>query len=153
MTIRPATSDDLPALRALLTAQMVEHAIPVDDRRITAAISAVLADPALGRLTVAVLDDVVVGVAYLSWIFSIEHAGPSAWLDELYVAPAAREHGIGTVLLHAALDAARERGCVAVDLEVEETHSRVEALYRREGFRPHNRRRWVRHLSHPATAP
>jgi ribosomal protein S18 acetylase RimI-like enzyme len=34
-----------------------------------------------------------------------------------------------------------------VDLEVEPSHRRAEALYKREGFGRHSRRRWVKRLS------
>jgi hypothetical protein len=49
-------------------------------------------------------------------------------------------------LLLAACKTAVACGCAAVDLEVEQSHARVESLYLREGFRRHTRRRWVRVL-------
>jgi GNAT superfamily N-acetyltransferase len=87
-----------------------------------------------------------VGVAYVSFQWSLEHGGKAAWLEELYVLPDLRGGGLGTALLQAALDQAREEECAAVDLEVDGDHRRAETLYRRHGFEPLERARWVRRL-------
>lgn len=42
-----------------------------------------------------------VGVAYLSFTWTLEHGGKSCWLEELYVMPAYRKRGIGRQLLDA----------------------------------------------------
>ena len=84
--------------------------------------------------------------AALSFVWSIEHGGRSAWLDELYVSPGARGHGVGTQLLRDALGTATEAGAVAVDLEVDVDHQRAAKLYEREGFATLPRARWVRTL-------
>src|SRR5262249_8508137 len=75
-----------------------------------------------------------------------------AWLEELYVEPAARGRGLGSALLRAACDAAAAAGARAVDLEVERSHERAAALYRREGFRPLERTHWVKSPA-PASPP
>lgn len=62
-------------------------------------------------------------------------------LDGLCVAPDQRGRGIGTALLDAAGELARERGLRAVGLSVVDTNPRAEALYRRLGFRPVRRAR------------
>src|SRR5262249_8230713 len=98
-----------------------------------------------------------IGVAALSLAWPIEHGSRGAWLEELYVEPAARDRGLGSALLRAACDAAAAAGARAVDLEVERSHERAAALYRREGFRPLERTHWVKSLApvspHPAPSP
>jgi GNAT superfamily N-acetyltransferase len=79
-------------------------------------------------------------------VWTLEHGGAAVWLDELFVAPAQRGQGIGTALLREAVAWAEAQGLHAIDLEVEESRARVESLYRREGFAPHTRRRWVKKL-------
>ena len=143
VAVTQAGPADRAGLLALLAAQMAEHDIDTDDQRLGAAIDAVLADPSLGVLLAAWSGGIAVGVAYLSYLFSLEHAGRSAWLDELYVTPAYRSRGIGQKLLHAAIAHARSHACVAIDLEVEAAHTRAANLYKREGFHPHQRQRWV----------
>jgi ribosomal protein S18 acetylase RimI-like enzyme len=95
----------------------------------------------------------VVGVAYLSFVWALEHGGRAAWLEELYVVPWLRDQGIGTQLLHAVLEHAALQGCVAVDLEVDAGHTRAARLYAREGFLPLGRARWVKKLPKPTRSP
>jgi GNAT superfamily N-acetyltransferase len=65
------------------------------------------------------------------------------WLDELYVEPAYRGGGIGARLLDAAIALARDRGALALDLEVTAAHARAANLYARWGFCRRDRARWV----------
>jgi GNAT superfamily N-acetyltransferase len=77
----------------------------------------------------------------------LEHGGLGGWLEELYVVPEFRGAGLGSQLLEATIQECAQRGCQALDLEVESDHERVETLYQRFGFTPlPTRRRWVRKL-------
>jgi GNAT superfamily N-acetyltransferase len=96
----------------------------------------------MARLLVAVAHGAIVGVAAVTFVLSLEHGGLSAWLEELYVDPPARGHGIGASLLRAAQALASAHGAHAIDLEVETGHERVNTLYERFGFRRHARQRW-----------
>src|SRR5207253_10757975 len=144
--VRLATEAELEAVTALLVAQLREHHVATPEAKLASAIHWVLRHPGRGRILVAIERGKPVGLAALSFVWPLEHAGRSAWLEELYVEPAARGRGIGTRLLHAALRVAAESGAVAVDLEVDVDHQRAARLYAREGFRPLPRARWVRTL-------
>jgi GNAT superfamily N-acetyltransferase len=146
VAITVATPGDREPLVGLLLAQMAEHAIDSDSARMGAAIDAVLADGRHGLLLVAWRGGAAVGVAYVGWFMSLEHGGPSAWLDELYVAPDQRNLGIGQRLLQAVIDHCRAKGARAIDLEVEADHARAANLYQRSGFIAHTRQRWVLRL-------
>lgn len=64
------------------------------------------------------------------------HTGTSlARLYSIAVDPAARGRGLGERLLAAAEDAARERGCVSMRLEIRRDNAPALALYRRMGYR------------------
>jgi GNAT superfamily N-acetyltransferase len=145
--IRPATEADLAAVVRLLEAQFREHAIDTPAEAIEGAVGLLLRDPERGRILVATLEGAPVGLAALSFVFTLEHAARSAWLEELYVEPAQREGGIGAALLEAACAAAAGAGAVAVDLEVDAGHARAARLYERSGFRPLPRARFVRRLT------
>jgi GNAT superfamily N-acetyltransferase len=147
-----AGAADAPAVVELLLAQLAEHAIHTPRPAVEHAVEGMLAEPRRGRIFVARDGDRLLGVAYVSFIWALEHGGHSAWLEELYVRPAAREHGIGSALLAAAIDFARADGCAALDLEVEEEHVRAANLYARNGFDKHSRTRWVRKLD-PTRSP
>jgi len=57
-----------------------------------------------------------------------------AHLQELYVVPPLRGHGIGRALLRAAIDLSRERGADGIDLNTGETDTAARALYESMGF-------------------
>ncbi len=144
--IRAATGADRDALIALLLAQLGEHEIPLDAAGAARAIDGALQQPDWARMLVATRAGEIIGMAALSFIWTYEYGGRAAWLDELYVVPAQRGHGIGRMLLQMAYAVARECGAVAMDLEVESSHRRVEQLYAREGFARLPRTRWSRRL-------
>ena len=60
--------------------------------------------------------------------------GLVALLEELYVAPFARGRGQGRALLEHAMDVARGRGAVAMELNTGETDTVARALYESAGF-------------------
>ena len=144
--IRPATAADRDALIALLLAQLGEHEIELSDAGAARAIDGALQQPDWARLLVATRAGSIIGMAALSFIWTYEHGGRAAWLEELYVEPAHRGRGIGRMLLQAAYRAAAEAGANAMDLEVDVAHRRAERLYEREGFVRLNRARWSRRL-------
>jgi GNAT superfamily N-acetyltransferase len=144
--IERATADDLEAVQRLLLAQFDEHQIELEGQGLKAAIARVFEEDRWGLFVVARQGGEVVGVAAVSLAWTLEHGGLSAWLDELYVLPERRGQGLGTALLRRAVEEARALGCAAVDLEVDRDHLRAEGLYRREGFRPLPRSRWVHPL-------
>jgi GNAT superfamily N-acetyltransferase len=94
-------------------------------------------------MLVARKNQAVIGVAVLAHTWTIDRGGFCTWLDELYVLPEERDRGVGTALLHHAIEVARSLGCRAVDLEVEFDHARVEGLYLREGFTVFRRRHFT----------
>lgn len=137
---------DCEAVVALLGRQLAEHRIETSRSAIAAAVEGMMQDGRRGFLLVAKERDLLLGVAYVSFTWTLEHGGKSAWLEELYVLPEHRGAGVGKRLLGSVLDVARASGCAAVDLEVDAEHSRAEALYVREAFRRLPRARWVRTL-------
>jgi ribosomal protein S18 acetylase RimI-like enzyme len=145
--VRAAVALDLEAVTAMLVAQLREHRIDMPAEKVGEAVEGIVANPERGRILVAVEGGRVVGVAALSFVWPIEHGGRSAWLEELYVEPAARGRGIGTQLLRATLRAAADAGAVAIDLEVDVDHQRAARLYEREGFTAVPRARFVLRLS------
>ncbi|MDX2169469.1 MAG: GNAT family N-acetyltransferase [Deltaproteobacteria bacterium] len=146
LVIRPASDADLAAIAALLVAQLRDHGNQLPDGALAAAATGMLTRPQRGQFLLAVEGDDVVGLAALSYLWTLERGGRAAWLDELYVVPARRGAGIGARLLAAALAAAAAAGAVAMDLEIETGHERAAALYQRAGFESLSRTRWARAL-------
>ncbi len=139
---REATSADQGRVVELLAVQLSEHSLAPGRGALEAAVAELVAEPRLGRIFVVEIGGRIVGVAAMSWSFSLEHGGRGVWLDELYVVPEHRGQGLGTALLEAARAAAIAGGAVAMELEVEAGHERVFSLYERHGFTRHQRQRW-----------
>lgn len=144
--VRAATREDRPALLKLLSVQLQEHGVPVPDDVLDRAITGVLDRPDRGEFLVVDEGAGAIGVAYLGFTWTLEHGGPVAWLEELYVVPAHRGRGLGSALLAAALETATRSGARAIDLEIEAGHERAANLYLRSGFRRLSRTRWQRSL-------
>ncbi|MFH1278981.1 MAG: GNAT family N-acetyltransferase [Candidatus Eisenbacteria bacterium] len=143
VVIGPATAGDRGEILRLLEGQFAEHRIPFDETVAGGAVDGAFADAGRGLFLIARDAGEGVGFAYLARNWTLEHGGPCAWLEEMYVLPERRSEGVGKRLLEAVLGAAREAGCRAVDLEVDEEHARAERLYERRGFRRVVRNRWT----------
>lgn len=142
-TIAIATLRDIHEIVRLLGAQLGEHDIPASESGMEKAVRGMLEEPRRGTLFLARRGEKAVGLACISFTWTLELGGLSAWLDELYVEPALRSHGIGRELLLAAIAHAKASGAAAVDLEVVEGHERAARLYEREGFTRRFRARWA----------
>src|SRR5258708_2214747 len=105
-------SDSARAL-PLLEAQYREHHLEMGGARLRAALRALLRGR--GVVLLASRGGRDLGVAVLSFTWTLEHGGKVAWLDEMYVLPDARGRGTGLALLRRALREARAAGCAAVE--------------------------------------
>lgn len=88
---------------------------------------------------------VVAGFAFCSWNFSTWEARPGIWLDDLFIRPEYRRHGLGRELL-AAL---RLRTDGRVEWEMQEGNEKATAFYGQLGAEPVPG--WVRYRWRPAT--
>lgn len=78
--------------------------------------------------------DAAVGVAVCYRLFSTFAGRPLINIHDIAVDRAHRGRGIGTRLLEAVEETARESGCCKVTLEVRQDNPEAERLYRRFGF-------------------
>jgi GNAT superfamily N-acetyltransferase len=144
--LRKAVPEDLRQIVDLLRMQLQDNSVAVTMEPLRFATLRMIECPDLGHILVAARGDTLAGVAVLSFLWTLEHGGATAWLDELYVDERERRSGLGTKLLEAAMVVARTRGCVALDLEVEPGHEAGVRLYERLGFRRLPRERWMYRL-------
>ena len=79
------------------------------------------------------------GVLQLRFRFSVWKAAPDAWLEDLFVAEAARRAGVGDALVALAIERARERGARRSELDANEENAPALALYERQGFSPRSK--------------
>ena len=130
MKIRPATSDDIPAMMAL-----ERHAV-------TAAhwsreqYDAVLSGGGIRRLGLVLEEDAKVRA------FLAARAIGKEWeIENMAVAGPARRRGLGTRLLGEFLERARAEGAEAVYLEVRASNEAARSLYEKWAFLEAGRRR------------
>jgi GNAT superfamily N-acetyltransferase len=74
------------------------------------------------------------GLALLRFRPALWADGLDCYLEELYVVPDRRGHGLGRALMEAAIELARERGAVRMDLGTGEGDVAARALYESLGF-------------------
>jgi len=146
VTIRRATRADLPAL-GRLGAYLVRLHHSFDPDRFLAPqpnvesgyawfLGTQLEDPEVIILA-AEKEGRVVGYAYagiepMSWK---ELRGPAGFVHDVVVAENARRVGVGTMLMHAAIDWLRDHGAPRVLLGTAAPNEAAQALFHRLGFR------------------
>ena len=87
-----------------------------------------------GEVTVLLVGDGPDGFAQLRYKSQIYSDAPTAYLEELYVAPARRGGGLGRSLLEAAMEEARRHGADHMDLGTSEDDTAARGLYESAGF-------------------
>ncbi len=80
------------------------------------------------------VDGRAAGFTQLYPLFSSVRRKPVWLLNDLFVAPEFRRHGVGRALIRAVAERAEKAGVVRVELSTAETNKQAQALYEAEGF-------------------
>ena len=120
--------------------QLYEHdAIAFDEPVARAALTELARSPERGIAWIVKEDGEAAGYCIVTFGYSLEFHGVDAFLDELYVCGPHRGRGLGRRAIALAEDLCRERGVRALHLEVERANTGAQAVYRKLGFRDHDR--------------
>ncbi len=138
LRMREATSDDLPAIVALLAddengALREDARLPLDPGYV-AAFDAIAALPNQ-ELIVAEQDGRIVGTMQLSYLPGLSFRG--RWrgqIEAVRIASALRGHGLGTAMIEWAVERCRARGCKMVQLASKRTRLDAHRFYERMGW-------------------
>jgi ribosomal protein S18 acetylase RimI-like enzyme len=136
---RSATEADIEPILALMRDYYADEGYPFAQESARAALLELLGAPLLGRVWIANAAGSPVAYVILTVGFSLEYGGRDAFIDDLYVAPGHRGHGLGKSALALAEATCRDLGIRALHLEVERRKAGAQALYRRFGFVDHER--------------
>jgi diamine N-acetyltransferase len=136
---KPAGAADFDALLPMIRALCEADATPFDETKVRRALSQVVADERLGLVRLIEAGGEAAGYVVLTFGFSLEFGGRDAFIDELYVRDEFRGRGLGRRAIELAERECRARGIRALHLEVERANTRAQELYRRTGFRDHDR--------------
>lgn len=137
--IRRAKIEDVPALLPLIADYWAFEVIPGYQaphltRLLSEPLARLLSDPHLGCGFIGFLNDKPVGYLLAVYVFSLEHAGMTAEIDEFYVVPEQRGHGVGSKLLDAAEAEFTRLGCTNVSLQLSRRNNSARAFYHRHGY-------------------
>lgn len=163
VTIRTATSDDAPEvyrlIRELAVYEKLEHAVRADARSISEAMDAddprihvVLAEEAgpgasspeaaLARgasspgATPPPAPPRAIGFALYFFTFSTFEGAPTLYLEDVFVEPAERGRGVGTMLLARLARAALDRGCRRMEWTALDWNVSAREFYENLGAKP-----------------
>jgi ribosomal protein S18 acetylase RimI-like enzyme len=135
IAVQPATHADIGALLPLVEQYWRFEAIEgFDTRRIAGLLERVIADASLGHAWIARVDGNAAGYLLAVYVFSLEHQGLTAEIDELFVLSACRGLGVGSRLLDAAEGTFRAHGCSNVALQIGRDNAEARAFYRGHGY-------------------
>jgi len=133
--IRPATANDIPALLTLVEQYWTFEDVPgFDSAAVARELGQLLADPRLGSGWIAYQRGEPVGYLLAVYVFSLEHLGLTAEIDEFFVLPSARGKGLGEALLKLAEAECVQCGCTNVALQLGRGNDRARVFYRAQGY-------------------
>jgi len=135
----PADVSDLDALLEFVKAYYDFDGIPYRSERIRIALDILLRDPSLGRVWIIRFGRKAVGHAILTFGYDLEFNGRQATITELFIAPAYRSRRMGSKMIKLIEETCRQLGIGALELQVERDNVRAQSLYRKRGFRAHDR--------------
>lgn len=136
LTIREATTDDIPILVALYADDPLGAAreTPDDLAPYRAAFDRIAALPT-DRIMVAETGGEIVGTMQLTIMYGLSHCGMSRLhIEAVRVAASHRGGGIGSRMIRWAIDDARARGCGMVQLTSNRQRVDAARFYERLGF-------------------
>ena len=133
--VRQATSDDLDQLVPLFDGYRQFYGEVSD---LSVAREFLAERIARGQSVVLIAEDpggAAIGFVQLFPSFSSVLVAPICLLSDLFVAPAARRRGIGTLLLTAAAESGRAAGAVRLELSTATTNVSAQRLYKTLGWK------------------
>ncbi len=135
MNIRPVAVADIPAVLQLVEQYWTfEDIVGFDATRVGRELGRLCDDPRLGAGWLAADNGRPVGYLLAVYVFSLEHLGLTAEIDEFFVLPSARGHGIGAALLAAAEAEFARLGCTNISLQLGRGNDAAREYYRRQGY-------------------
>jgi len=135
--IQPATADDVPTIlrfiRALAEYEMLLHEVVADEAQLHRTLFG--ARPA-AEVLLAHADGAPVGFALFFTSYSTFLAKPGLYLEDLFVRPAARSHGVGGALMAACAKLCIERNYGRFEWSVLDWNEPALKFYRSLGAVP-----------------
>ena len=144
LNIRPAAGADAPLIASLVR-ELAEYEKLLDDAKASAAdfLRELESDNPVIHVLIAEWNGEPAGFALYFFNFSTFVGRPGLYLEDLFVRPALRSHGIGRGLLRALARIAQERGCGRMEWAVLDWNEPALRFYESLGARP--MKEWIVH--------
>ena len=110
-----------------------------DESIVRTALANILHDDSLGRVWLIQHGDEAIGYVVLTFGYSLEFRGRDAFIDELYIRESYRGQGVGMSVIQFIETICPSLGIQALHLEVEQKNTAAQNLYRKVGFKDHDR--------------
>ncbi len=137
---RLARHDDIEAIVTLVGHYWTFEGLDgFDEDEVAEQLDYLLSDRRLGEVWVCGPADALSGYLIAVYVFSLEHKGLTAEIDEFFVLPALRGRGLGQSLLGAAEARFRELRCTNVSLQLARENDAARLFYRERGYADRNR--------------
>ncbi len=135
--IRMAERADVPVIarliRGLAVYERLEHEVTMTEDQLDRVL---FGERRYAETLIADLDGVPVGFALFFHNFSTFLAQPGLYLEDLFVLPEHRAHGVGKALLARLAQVAVERGCARMEWVVLDWNESAIGFYERLGAKP-----------------
>ena len=136
--IRPAVATDLPAIlgfiHELAAYEKLSHEVEATGEQLRTTLFPADGRPA-AECVLACVNDEPAGFALFYPTYSTFVGKPGLYLEDLYVRPAFRGHGLGTALLNHVARLANTRGCGRMEWAVLDWNQPAINVYERMGAR------------------
>ena len=148
LNIRPATSADAPVIASLVR-ELADYEKLLDEAKATAAdfLREIESPNPVIHVLIAEWDGSPCGFALYFFNFSTFVGRPGLYLEDLFVRPAQRKHGIGRALLRALARIASQRGCGRMEWAVLDWNEPALRFYKSLDARQMNE--WIIHRLTP----
>jgi GNAT superfamily N-acetyltransferase len=137
--IRPGELADVPLIaeliRGLARYEKLEHEVVMTEEKLT---TALFGERRYAETLIAEVDGEPAGFALFFHNFSTFLAQPGIYLEDLFVVPEQRSHGVGKALLERLAQTAVERGCGRLEWAVLDWNKDAIRFYEGLGAQPNS---------------
>lgn len=138
LNLNPATLQDQEQLACLMQEYYALDGL-LYNAQVAQALVQLIQNPQYGQIWLVQLSQEIIGYCVLTWWFSLEFQGKSAFLDEIYLREDFRGQGLGSQIIARLSDVCRQNNICALRLEVEHENQGAYQMYQRQGFLAHPR--------------
>lgn len=138
-TFRSFTFQDIPEILTMMQEFNAIDDYPFDKGERTENLNLLIANETFGKLWLIEFDEKIAGYMFLGFGFSFEFKGRDAFVDELFIRPEFQGKGLGKDAIAFITSEAKRLGIKVLHLEAERHNERGLNLYRKNGFKDHNR--------------